>query len=300
MENILEVKDLRKKYSDFLLSNVNFTLPSGCIMGLIGPNGAGKTTLIKIIMNLIRADSGDVEVFGKTHRTSEKEIKSRIGYVGEKQNFYEDKKVKWMAKFISQFYSDWDEELFEDLLKRFSINPAKKARELSRGMRVKFSLSLALSHNPDLILLDEPTSGLDPVVRRELLDILLSLVNNKQKSVLISSHITDDISRIADYVVFLIDGKIVLNREKDVILSNWKRLHFRKEYLSEEILDRLIAVKKGQFARSGITYEYPEIEPFIRTAIKSKDVRVENLSLDDILITFVKESSKCSEYLSKK
>jgi len=171
-DHILQIRNLRKEYREFVLDDISLDVPRGYIMGIIGPNGAGKSTTIKIIMNLVRADGGEVDVFGLTHQKNEKEIKNRIGYVGEEQYFYDSKSVAWTGRFVSQYYREWDENRFGKLLNEFQISRTKKVRELSKGMRVKLSLAIALSHNPELVILDEPTAGLDPVVRRELLETL--------------------------------------------------------------------------------------------------------------------------------
>lgn len=288
MSNILLASYLRKEYKEFKLDNVSLNIPKGYIVGLIGPNGAGKTTTIKIITNLIKADSGNVEIFGLNYKTSEKEIKNRIGYVGEEQYFYENKRVSWTGNFVSKFYKNWDKSKFNSLLNDFQISSSKKVKELSKGMRVKLSFAIALAHNPELIILDEPTSGLDPVIRREILDLLMGLIEDENRSVLISSHITDDISRIADYVAYMINGKIILFEEKDNLLSNWKKIHFRKGSLNGNIMDSLFNVNDNVFGVSGITRNYPELKEKLKKGMEEGDVKVENMGLDDILISFVK------------
>ncbi len=287
-ENILEADNLVKKYREFTLDHVTLNIPRGYIIGLIGPNGAGKSTTIKILMNIVRPNSGDVKIFGLEYKKHEKEIKNRIGYVGEVQYFYENKTVAWTGKFVSQYYIKWDENHFGQLLNDFQISRTKKVRELSRGMRVKLALAIALSHNAELIVLDEPTSGLDPVVRREVLDILMNVTLDENKSVIISSHITEDITRIADYITFMINGKIHLTVEKDNLLSNWKKIHFKKGALNREISQTLSNVKEGMFGSSGITDSYLKIKDKLAAAIEKEDVKVENVGLDDILISFVK------------
>ena len=151
MENLLKVKNIRKDYKEFSLKDVSFDLQKGSIMGIIGPNGAGKTTTIKIIMNILRANSGEVEIFGLNYKDNEKEIKNRIGYVGEEQYFYQNKTIKWTEKFVSSFYKNWDKDMFNKLLNDFELSRTKKIKELSKGMKVKLSFAIALSHNPDLL-----------------------------------------------------------------------------------------------------------------------------------------------------
>lgn len=293
MDNILEISNLRKEYKEFTLKDISLTLPRGYIMGLVGPNGAGKSTTIKAIMNLINYDSGEIKIFGLDYKSSEEEIKNRIGYVGEEQYFYEDMSVKWMEQFISQHYRQWDRDKFYSLLERFNVSPTKKVKELSKGMRVKSSLALALAHNPELIILDEPTSGLDPVIRNEILQILLEIIQDENKSVLFSTHITEDIEKIADYVTYLIDGRIVLSAPKDELLEQWKTIHIKNGYEVSEVSSRLIGVERNYFGITGITDRYEDMKNIIKPYIEKDIIRVENTSIDQILISLVKERGQC-------
>jgi ABC-2 type transport system ATP-binding protein len=289
VESILELKNLKKEYKEFTLDSISLEIPRGYIMGLIGPNGAGKTTAIKLIMNMISADGGEVSVFGKKYAGREKEIKNSIGYVGEEQYFYEDRTVAWTGRFTGRFYTEWDTNVFNSLLNEFSISGTKKIKELSKGMRVKLSLAMALSHNPKLIILDEPTAGLDPVVRRDVLDLLRRVtMDDESRSVLISSHITDDISRIADSVTYLVNGRIVLSGDKDDLLANWKRIHYRSGSISGGVASKLMHVEENVFGSSGITSSYSQISESLEEGIGRDDIRVENIGLDDILISFVR------------
>jgi len=286
MYNVVEISKINKKYKGFFLDNVSLAVPAGSIMGLIGPNGAGKTTTIKILMNMVRANSGEVKIFGMDHVKDEKAIKNRIGYVGEDQYYYGDKTVAWTGNFVSGFFDHWDKNKFQKFITDFAISRTKKISELSKGMKVKFSLALALSHNPDLILLDEPTAGLDPIIRREVLEILRGLTIDENKSVIISSHITDDISRIADYVTFLIEGKIKLSGAKDELISHWKRIHYKEGALDKNIIDTLKNRKKHMFGQSGVTDRFLELKGSLDQGLAEEIVKLENVSLDDILIAY--------------
>ena len=288
MGNILEISNLRKEYKEFTLKNISLTLPRGYIMGLVGPNGAGKSTTIKAIMNLIRYDSGNIKLFGLNYEDSEEEIKNKIGYVGEEQFFYEDMSVKWMEKFISQHYRQWNRDEFYALLERFNVSSTKKVQELSKGMRVKLALALALAHNPELLILDEPTSGLDPVIRSEILKILIEVIQDENKSVLFSTHITEDVERIADYVTYLIDGKIVLSAAKDELLEKWKTVHIKNGYEVNEIKNKLLGIEKNFFGITGLTDKYEEMKDALRPYIEKDIVRIEHTSIDQILISLVK------------
>jgi ABC-2 type transport system ATP-binding protein len=288
IKNILELKNVQKRYKGFTLDGISLNLPQGYILGLIGPNGTGKTTTIKILMNMVKRDGGDVQVFGLDPQKHAKQIKNKVGYLGEEQYFYGNKTVAWTGNFVSDFYNDWDTNTFQSLLTNFQISRTKKAQELSKGLKVRFSLALALSHNPQLLILDEPTAGLDPVIRREVLELLRKKSKNEGKSVIISSHITDDIMRTADLVAFLIEGKFVLSSDKDELLSNWKRIHYKKGALSSDIVNTLTRRKEHAFGSSGITDRYLEIKDALLQGITEGMIKIESVNLDDILISLVK------------
>lgn len=288
MNHIVEIHNLKKVYKGFILDNITLNVPRGSIMGLIGPNGAGKTTTIKILMDMIQPQSGSVRIIGMDHRKNIKHIRNRVGYVGEEQYFYGDKTVAWTGKFVSGFFDNWDINTFQKLLTDFAISRTKKTKELSKGTKVKLSLAIALSHNPDLMILDEPTAGLDPVIRREVLELLRNFPEDGKKSVIISSHITDDITRIADYVAFLVEGKIVLSEPKDELLSKWKRIHYKDGALEDRIIDTLTNRKTHMFGNSGITNDYPALKETLADALAREEVKVENVDLDDVLIALVK------------
>jgi len=288
MTHMVEIKNLRKEYKGFTLEDISLNVPAGSIVGLIGPNGAGKTTTIRILMGMVRPKRGEVKIFGLDNRKDLKEIKNRVGYVGEDHHFYGDKTVAWTGKFVSGFYKDWDTNRFQRLLTEFDISRTKRTRELSKGMKVKLSLALAFGHNPDLMILDEPTAGLDPIIRRELLEILRSFPENGDKSVLISSHITDDIARIADFVAFLVEGRLVLTEAKDELLSRWKRIHYKKGALSESIIQKLTLRKDHMFGSSGVTDDFFRLREALSEGMAREEIKVENVDLDEILISLVK------------
>jgi len=288
MEHILEIKKLRKSYPEFVLEDIDWNVPKGYVMGLIGPNGAGKTTTIKLIMNLLEPDGGDVKVFGLNNIQHEKQIKNKIGYVGEEQYFYESQSARWTGEFVSHFYDQWDKERYQNHLERFEIPPKKRIKKFSKGMKVKLSLAIALSHDPELIVLDEPTSGLDPIVRREVIDFLKAFTEENGKTVILSSHITDDISRIADYITYMINGRIVMTESKDALLSDWKKIHFTPETLERSVVDKLENVESHMFGSSGLTRDYPAIQEALAPGLVSGNIKVESVGLDDILIALVK------------
>ncbi|PID22375.1 sodium ABC transporter ATP-binding protein [Sporosarcina sp. P3] len=215
MENIVEVRDLTKQFKGFTLNNLNFDIKKGFITGFIGANGAGKTTTIRCLMDLIRADRGEIRVFGESHKRHTVEIKERIGFVYDADFYYEDLTIEKNKRILAPFYSKWDDELFYSYLRKFQLNTAQRLKHLSKGMRMKFSLAMALSHHPDLIIMDEPTAGLDPIVRRELLDMMQDLIQDEEKAIFFSTHITTDLEKIADFIVFIHHGQIIFQGEKD-------------------------------------------------------------------------------------
>ncbi|MGD8539788.1 MAG: ABC transporter ATP-binding protein, partial [Candidatus Aminicenantes bacterium] len=285
---IVEIDKLRKVYKGFVLDSISLDIPKGSIMGLIGPNGAGKTTTIKILMDMVQPQSGSVRIFGMDHRKNIKHVRNRVGYVGEEHYFYGDKTVTWTEKFVSGFFDNWDTNAFQKLLTDFVISRTKKTRELSKGMKVKLSLAIALSHQPELMILDEPTAGLDPVIRREVLELLRTFPEDGKKSVIISSHITDDITRIADYVAFLVEGKIALTEAKDELLSKWKRIHYKDGALEDRIVNTLTSRKMHMFGNSGVTNDYPALKENLANGMAREEIKVENVDLDDVLIALVK------------
>jgi ABC-2 type transport system ATP-binding protein len=194
---------------------------------------------------------------------------------------------------VAGFYREWDTNLYEQLLTDFAISRTKKMRHLSKGMRVKMALTLAMSHRPDMMILDEPTAGLDPVIRRDVLERLRHFSKNRGKSVIISSHITDDIARIADLIVFLIDGRVVLSDGKDELLAKWKRIHYREGELRDDLAASLRCRRQQVFGSSGITDDFPALQDRIRDGLKRDTIKVENLNLDDILIAHVKGDEAC-------
>lgn len=288
MKNAVEINNLRKEYPEFILEDIALDIPSGYVTGIIGPNGAGKTTTIKLIIGLIERDGGTIKVLGLDNLLNEIKIKNRVGYIGEEQYFYEFHSARWTGKFVSHFYKNWDEEKFDSFLEKFELPPKKRIKSYSKGMKVKLSLAIALSHEPEIIILDEPTSGLDPVVRHDILDFLEDFARSG-KTVIISSHITDDITRIADYVAYMIKGKIRLYESKDALLSSWKRIHIKKGALDNAILSSLENINEHMFGITGVTKDYLKLKDKLSQGLASGDIKVENVDLDDILIKMVVE-----------
>lgn len=295
MDVVLNIDRLVKKYEKFSLKEVSFKIPRGYIMGFIGRNGAGKTTVIKCIMDLIPFEAGSIEVFGFDSRRCSHEIRKRVGYVSEDQYFYENMTAGWNLDFFGSFYPNRDRDLVLSLMKKFDIDPSKKVSELSKGMKVKLALALALAHRPELLILDEPTSGLDPVIRNELLELLLEVVQDENCSIFFSSHITSDIEKIADFVTFIEDGRIVISDEKDAILDKWRLFKVENSCSIAGLSERLTGVKKGEFGFSGITSEPESFTRELTSNYPDARYKVEKLSLDDLLVRIVREEEANEE-----
>ncbi len=283
MDMALGIKGLCKEYKGFTLKDVSFSLPPGFIMGLIGPNGAGKTTIIKLIMNLIRRNAGEIRVLGLDNIRSEAEIKSRIGFVYDNPYFYDDVRLETLKSAIAPFYPGWDEALSRKLMEEFELPMKKKFKALSHGMKMKFSLAIALSHDADLLILDEPTAGLDPVFRIELLDRLASLMENDRKSVLFSTHITTDLERTADYITFIREGEIVFSLAKDELLENWAVLKTGRDRFDPAAVPGLRGFRRGEYGIEALTSDAAAA----RQSMKQDDV-LERASLEDIMFFITK------------
>lgn len=215
MNNAIEIRNLCKNYPGFSLKNVSFNLPEGSIMGFIGENGAGKTTTIKALLGLIRPDGGEIAVLGKDPVTNRREIGEEIGAVLDGAFFTEGMRAREIDAVMARLHPKWDSEKFRSDCRRFSLPENKPVKDFSKGMKAKLALVTALAHHPRLLILDEATSGLDPVVRSEILDLFLEFIEEEQHSILLSSHITSDLEKIADYITFLHNGQIVFSMQKD-------------------------------------------------------------------------------------
>lgn len=288
-EMILKMKDVTKQYPAFTLDRVTLSIPRGYIMGFVGKNGAGKSTTIKCMTDMIRPDSGEIEWFGQAVREMPAEMKERIGYVSEEPAFYEDMTVEWTGRFVSGFYRKWEEALFRKLLNRFQVDPRKKIKELSRGMKVKLSLALAMAHHPELLILDEPTSGLDPVIRSELLDVFREIIQDERASIFFSSHITSDIEKVADYITLIHNGRIAASGDKLTVLDQWRLVKADNRYLGPRLEQLLTGVKHGEFGFSGMTRNIREFEREWKRSFPSADYKVEKLTLDELLVRMADE-----------
>jgi ABC-2 type transport system ATP-binding protein len=253
MEPLLRVHGLTKRFPGFLLENVSFEVPRGYVMGLIGANGAGKTTTLKSILGLVRRDAGEIRIDGSDPTLDGGRARARVGFVHDQPAFPRYLKLRTVAHLVSRFYGGWNEATFRRLAGEFGLHLGKSFGSLSRGTKMKFALALALSHGADLLLLDEPTTGLDPVFRRELLDVLLELLEDERRSVLFSTHVTADLDRIADHVTMLAAGRVLFSAPKDEILDRWAIVRGGPELLGGGPTPEFRGVQPGVHGFEAIT-----------------------------------------------
>lgn len=285
---IIEARKLCKEYPAFQLKDVDILLPEGYVLGLIGPNGAGKTTTIKLLMNIIPPDTGEIRLFGmQWNEANEELIKQEIGYVGEEQPFYDQMSVKWTSNFVRQFYPNWDDEFYADLINRFEIDERNKVGDLSKGNRVRFALAVALAHKPRLLILDEPTSGLDPLIRHEILKILAEIISDGTRSILFSTHITEDLDKIADYIVLLNDGRVLLSDEKDQITAETKKVYLKRDDFHRLPSDLFIAHKMISNECVAVTTKFHELKRAYES-ITGDEPQAFGMSLDEVMLAYVK------------
>ena len=277
----LEIRNLSKSFGGFALRNVSFALPKGYIMGLIGPNGSGKTTTIQLILNMLRRDSGTIKVLGRDSAAQERAIKASLGVVFDSSCFSDDWQAAQVEQAISPFYANWNKDTFAQLLRKFHIDPARRGRELSRGMQMKLMLACAFSYDAKLLILDEPTSGLDPVSRDELLSILAAYIEDGEHSVLFSTHITEDLERAADYITYLRYGELVFSGSKEEFVNGFRMAKGGREELTPELRSRA----------AGIRTFSTGFEALIRAqdAAAFSHLDIEPASIDEIVVFTSKE-----------
>lgn len=279
MENCIEIKGINKKYAQFELSNVSFTVPCGTVMGFIGENGAGKSTTIKAILGLMKPDSGEITVLGEDSQNLSKELKEKIGVVFDGLTFPNTLNAIQLDKVMTGIYRNWSSETFFKYLTRFELPTKKKFKTFSRGMEMRLSIAAALSHDPTLLVLDEPTSGLDPVMRSDILDIFLEFMQDESHSILLSSHITSDLDRIADYITFIHKGKVIFTEERNEMRDKYRIIKCGEEQLALIDKEDIIGMRKNRF----------NCEVLTTAAEKYPDLTADIPSIDDIMVFYVKE-----------
>lgn len=281
-----------KTYPEFRLGPLNLELEPGIVLGYIGPNGSGKTTTMHCMVGLVKTDSGEVEIFGRKNDPNKPEWKLDIGYVGDLHVFYENWSAEKNLRFLSQFYPNWSNQFMEELIKRFEMPIQKKAKELSSGNRVKLSLIAALSHSPKLLLLDEPTAGLDPVVRTEVLNTLFEILEDGERAIFYSTHILTDISRLADDLAFLDNGKLKLRIAKDDLTDNWRRISFKLSH-NDIKLDAIVNhIHEGNDHQ--VISSNHEVTLRQLNELGAHNIQENRLGIDEIAVEILKENKNGS------
>ena len=278
--NALEIKNLTKTYPGFTLDNLNLTLPSGCIMGLIGENGAGKSTTIKLILDMIHKDSGTIKILGKDNTDSIELTKEDIGVVMDEVGIPECLTIKQVGNVMKHTFRNWNEVEYARLVQKLALPDKKQFKELSRGMKMKLGIAIALSHNAKLLLLDEATSGLDPVVRDEVVEMFSDFTRDENHSILISSHIVSDLEKLCDYVAFLHKGKLLLCEEKDQLLAEYGLIHCTAEELQNLPAEAIKHKKENLYG----------VEAMVLRSAVSAGVNVSPISIEELFVFMVKEA----------
>lgn len=292
MENILELHQVSKTYSksDFTLDSLSLSLPYGAILGFVGENGAGKTTTIDCILNTVRKDSGTVKLFGREMGDEDTDIREKIGVVYDGDNFPGFWTATHLSRVMAGLYAQWDDALFQKYLEEFRLPPRQKIRSYSRGMTMKLALAAALSHHPQLLILDEATSGLDPIMRDDMLDVFLEFVQEESHSIFLSSHITSDLDKIADYIAFLHKGKLIMTVSRNDLAYKYGVMRCRESQFSALHPEDMIAYRKRDFQ---IDVLVSDVEA---ARNKYRDAVIDHVSVDEVMLLLVK-GTVCKEFL---
>jgi ABC-2 type transport system ATP-binding protein len=291
METILELRHVNKAFKGFALKDISFSLNKGFIMGFIGPNGAGKSTTIRCLMDLVHPDSGEVWLFGQKFTGDNTELKQKIGFVYDQDVFFQELTAEKNKQVVAPFYEQWDDTIFYRYIKEFQVPLNKKMKTLSKGTKMKFALAVALSHHAELIIMDEPTSGLDPVFRRELLDVLFDVIQDENKAIFFSTHITTDLEKIADYITFLLDGKILFSKEREE-LSDTFRIVKGPKHMKETVKQaHPIAYKE-----TSLGFEAFMHREAAEALDKNTAFHIERPNLEEIMYYLVKSKKREASY----
>lgn len=280
----LIVQNISKSFSGFHLDNISFSLPKGYIMGLVGTNGAGKTTTIKLILNMMEKNCGDISVFGLDAIKNERQIKQKLAVVFDTNIFVDEWTITETERAISPFYDEWNHRTFTEMLEKFQLSPKMKVGKLSRGMQMRLMLACAFSHNAQLLILDEPTSGLDPLARDELMELLQDYIKDGERSVLFSTHITSDLQKVADYITFLKHGKLVFTGSMDDLLEKYVLIKGAPEELNVELKKHIIGLRQTNMGFEGLISS--------ALAKQYKGYVFDKPTIDDIVIFISKDGEK--------
>jgi ABC-2 type transport system ATP-binding protein len=287
---VISLRDTRKSYGDFELGPVDLEIEPGYVVAVVGPNGGGKSTLIGMLMNLIRPDSGEVRLFGGAYPDDEVAIKRRIGYVPERSSGHEEMSAKALGEFFSHLYPGWDQRLYEEHVERLDIEPDMKFGRLSKGVQRRLAFALAAASGPELLLLDEPTAGVDPFARREMLEDISRFMQDGDRTVVFATHVMEEVRRIADYVVLLVDGDFLGLHEKDALLEGWKTLWVDRE--PEVDVPGVVKVEGGSPTR--IVSDSPQETGEALCAENTRIVRSGAVDLEEVLSHLMRRSKEGS------
>ena len=274
----IAVRGLTKRYRDFTLDSISFRVPKGVIMGFVGENGAGKTTTIKAILDLIHIDEGEITVLGYPAAGLPKEVKASMGVVFDGSSLHDNLNVAGTGLIMKNIYPNWDSKVFEQYVKRFELPEKKIVKDFSRGMKMKLSIAIALSHHARLLILDEATSGLDPMVRDEILDLFLEFIQEEDHTILLSSHIISDIEKIADYVTFIHKGRIVFSESKDELIYQYGVIHCRREDVPGIDRNYVVGIRENNFGAEVMIKKKGEFVKHYR------QYQVERTSIEEIML----------------
>lgn len=278
MGNVIEFQGVSKKFETLSIDNVDLQIKEGYTTGFIGPNGSGKSTMIKLMMNLLQPDKGNVSVFGRNYASHEKEIKNRIGFVYDSNIFYQSLNLKEISKIVAPAYKQWDYQQFNQYVNQFELPLNKSIKNFSKGMKMKASIAIALSHNAELIIMDEPTSGLDPTFRRELLDIFQEIMVNEGRTIFFSTHTTSDLERFADYIVLVDKGKILLNKRIDELQEQYVVVKGSADLLDRDTEAHFIDIERSQGVFQALSKDAEEVQK-----VFEDHVVIEKASLEEIM-----------------
>lgn len=278
MGNIIELNHVTKKFKDFSVNDFNLHIKQGFITGFVGANGAGKSTIIKMIMNLLKPDAGDVKVFGQAYKSHEKAIKQRIGFVFDGNVFFEGLNLKDIRRIVAPAYTHWDDALFNRYVEKFELPLNKPMKKFSKGMQMKASLAIALSHDAELIIMDEPTAGLDPIFRRELLTLLQEIMIDGKRTIFFSTHITTDLDKIADYIAFIQKGELVFNQSIHRVNEDYALVKGGLDLLDRDTEKPFIHIERAATGFEALTSDMPAVKN-----IFGEHVVIDKASLEDIM-----------------
>lgn len=282
MDAILQVENLTKQYPSFTLDHVSFSIPRGTIMGLVGENGAGKSTTLKSILGLTKKDAGTISILGAREQDIDFVIRNKVGVVFDGKNLPEKMTPKQLSNFLSNIYVSWDKEKYFTMLARLSLPPNQKIKTFSRGMKMKLAIAAALSQNPELLIMDEPTSGLDPIMREDILDILLEFMQDENHSIMMSSHITTDLEKVADYITFIHQGKVIFSKRKDELRYHYGIVRCGADVFAQIDKEEILAYRKEDYQWNVLVADKEKAKR------KYKYATVDDATIDEIMLIYVR------------